>query len=155
MNLGTDQIAALKTATHLLIHTVGGLDAAASVCRLAAARLSVCQSRNHPEAQLPIDVVLQLEAVAGEPIVTAAMARLQGLTVARPDAGVRADIGRAIGAVARTAGAAAAVYMEAQADGVVDAQEQDALRRHLEAVRDEAAASLSALGGGAKLRAVG
>lgn len=143
--LQAEQLAALKTATRVLIARVGGLVAAASVCRLEVARLSECQSQNHPGSLLPIDVVLQLEAVAEDAVVTGALARLQGLSVGSADACPRVDIGRSVAAASRSAGAAAATFLEAMADGQVDARERVALRKHFEDVRDAANASLAAL----------
>jgi hypothetical protein len=140
-----EHLAALKTATRVLISQVGGLVAAASVCRLEVARLSECQSVNHPGSLLPIDVVLQLEAVAEAPVVTGALARLQGLSVGAADGAAAVDIGRSVATASRNAGAAAATFLEAMADGRMDSHERVALRVHFEALRDAANASLAAL----------
>jgi hypothetical protein len=132
MKLALDKVAALKTATHALITEVGGLPAAASVCRVSVPRLSEYQSRNHPESLMPIDVVLQLEAVAGAPIVTGALARLQGHTLASPDAAPVPAIGRSVAALARHAGEVGAQYLDASADGRIDPAERAALMQQAE-----------------------
>lgn len=154
--LAEDRMLALKTAATLLIHRVGGLPAAASACRLQVSALQECASRHHPERMLPIDVVLQLELVAGEAIVTGAMGRLQGMTLARPEAGAVPAIGHAVAVAARCAGAATAAFLDAQSDGMLDAGERAELTRHFEAVRDSADAALAGLAAtpGAKLRSV-
>lgn len=139
MKASDAQIAAIKTATHLLIDRVGGLAAAASACNKSVSRLSELQSRNHPDAIMPLDTVLMLEVVAGEPILTGAIARLQGLTLARPDAAAAPEIGRAF------AGVATAAYVEAQTDGRIDASERADLARHFQTVRDAADAALAGL----------
>lgn len=147
MKLADDRIAALKTAIHALIHAVGGLAAAASVCRVSVPVLSEYQSRNHPERMMPIDVALQLELVAGAPLVTGALARLQGFSVARPEGAAQPCVGRAIAMVSRHAGAAAAAFMEASADGAINATEASEMSRLLEATRehiDDALAGLAA-----------
>lgn len=145
MRLAEDKMLALKTATKLLIHAVGGLEAAASACRVSVSVLSEYQSRNHPERMMPVDVALQLEAVAGEAVVTGAMARLQGLSLGRPAEGEVPAIGRAVALVARQAGAAAATFLDAHSDGHLDAGERAELRRLVETVRDSADAALAGL----------
>ena len=153
MKLTDAQIAAIKTATHLLLDRVGGLVAAASACNKSVSRLSEFQSRNHPDAIMPLDTVLMLEVVAGEPILTSAIARLQGLTLARPDAAAAPEIGRAVALAARSLGVATAAYVEAQTDGRIDASERADLARHFQTVRDAADAALAGLTGPA-LRSV-
>lgn len=145
MRLADDKIAALKTATHALITEVGGLEAAASVCRVGVSVLSEYQSRRHVDRVMPLDVAMQLEEVAGAPIVTGALARMQGYTLSRPDADVVPSVGLAVAQAARNTGAAAAAFLEASADGHIDATEASEMRRLLEAVRDNADAALAGL----------
>jgi hypothetical protein len=143
--LDAQGVAALKTATRALVARLGGLEAAASVCRLQVSRLAECQSLNHPGALLPIDVVVQLEAVAEEPVVSRVLLGALGLGVAVPGEAVGASIGQAVAAMTRGAGDAAAEFMEARADGVVDVAEETRLRERFTAVRDGADAALAAL----------
>jgi Phage regulatory protein CII (CP76) len=65
----------VKSAVAELIADVGGLEAAASLCRLQKSRLSRVASPLAQDAHLPIDVLIELESVASEPIVTSALAR--------------------------------------------------------------------------------
>jgi len=154
MKLASDKVAALKTATKLLITELGGLAAAASACRVSVPVLSEYTSVNHPDRTMPIDVVLQLEAVLGVPVVTAALARLNGRSLAEPAVGAIPCVGRAVAAVTRHAGAAAAAFMEAAADGQIDRTEAADMTRLLEAVREHAGEALAALSAQPALRVV-
>lgn len=145
MKLSEDKMLALKTATKLLIGRVGGLEAAASVCRVSVPVLSEYGSRNHAERMMPIDVALQLEECAGEPIVTGAMARLQGLAVARPEAVQVPAIGASVGAAVAQAGALASELLSAQADGRLDEGERASLLARAESVRNAAEATMASL----------
>lgn len=144
-NLDPMQVAALKTATALLIANVGGLVAAATVCRVDVARLSDYQNRAHPGSMMPIDIVLQIQAYTVDPFVTAAMARIVGLSLVAPIVGNAATLAHSVAEVVRGAGALGGTYMDAAADGVVDARETMALREQLERVRDAAEAGLAGL----------
>jgi hypothetical protein len=145
MLLAEDKMLALKTATRLLIARLGTFEAAASVCRLQVSALQECASRNHPERMLPLDVILQLEECAGEPIVTGAMARLQGLAVARPEAVQVPAIGASVGAAVAQAGALASELLSAQADGRLDEGERASLLARAESVRNAAEATMASL----------
>lgn len=135
---------ALKTYTRQLIHAVGGLDAAASCCRVG--RSSLGNYQDHDSDQfMPMDVALALEQVAGKPILTGAMARMQGYTLTRPDADTAQDIGRSVAAVARHAGEASARFMEAASDGKIDNRERSDLRRHADELANAASAMQAAL----------
>lgn len=71
-------LAALKTAARRLVAAVGGLEAAASVCRHNKTALAAAYDPHQPDRFVPADVVADLELVAGQPIVTAVLARLSG-----------------------------------------------------------------------------
>lgn len=62
----TPELLDLKHRTKEAIKGVGGLEAAAGFCRLGKSRLGECQSENHPEAFLPIDVLIALERLTSE-----------------------------------------------------------------------------------------
>jgi hypothetical protein len=145
MKLGDDRIAAIKAATHALLARFGCLEAASTVCRVSVPVLSEYQSFSKPDRIMPLDVAYQLEVVIGEPVLTGAVARMQGWTLTRPAQGQAPEIGRAVALVSRQAGAAVAAFLEAHADGVVDAGEAAELRRLLETVRDGADATLTGL----------
>lgn len=78
----TPEMLDLKLATQAMIKGVGGLEAAADFSRLGKSRLGECQSHNHPESFVPIDVVASLEPLARErsgwPHVTRALCRRMG-----------------------------------------------------------------------------
>jgi len=52
---------AIKHLSQLLVKEVGGIEAAAELCRLSRSRIHQCLSSNHPEDFLPIDVICALE----------------------------------------------------------------------------------------------
>jgi len=139
------KVNALKTATQQLIGALGGLAAAETVCRVSVPVLSTYQSRNHPTVTMPIDVVLQLEAVAGEPIVTGALARLQGCVLGRGEGLPGQDVGRAVADMARHAGEVSAGFIEANADGLLDVVERARLVEQGERIQQAVGAMLSAL----------
>ncbi len=124
---------ALKTTWKCLVQNVGGLDATAACTRVNASLLS--QYGNvYGERFAPVDVILDVETIAGDPLVTAALARAQGylLVPVAPrgaDAlSVRlAEIGRDVAALFATAAGALARDQPTEA-------ERDALARELDEV---------------------
>lgn len=64
----------LKRLSERLIKAVGGVEAAASYCRIGKTQLSDCCNPN-VAAFLPADAVEDLEGAAGEPLVTRWLAR--------------------------------------------------------------------------------
>lgn len=126
---------ALKTAVGVLIKELGGLDAAASCVRVGPTNLSEYQSRNRADRHIPVDVVLDLEAIAQKPIVTAALARALGYRLVRIEAPASADVVAPVMRVSRDAGELAAQLMAALADQTIDATESDALMAVAQRVR--------------------
>jgi hypothetical protein len=133
---------ALKTALHLLVEKLGGVAAAGSVIHRNAGRISDATSRAS-DVMLPADQILALEAVAGEPLVTAAMARAHGFRLIRD--GMRAEpdalIPARLGAVAADVGALMQTISAASADGALDDRE----RAEAQTMLDELRASVDAL----------
>lgn len=155
MRLADDKVKAIKAATSQLIHEVGGAEVAAMVCRASQPVLYEYMSPNRLDRVIAVDVALQLEAHLGKPIVTGAMARMQGLAIARPDAAAAPAIGAAVGTAVAQAGALASALLAAQADGRLDAGERAALLTLAEAVRNAADETMAGLApGGAALRVV-
>lgn len=76
--ISATEVAAMKTASRALVTLVGGVDAAALVCRYGPSALSDGYNLHRPDKTLPLDVVADLERVAGQPLVTAVLARLSG-----------------------------------------------------------------------------
>lgn len=154
MKLADEKSLALKTAAKLLIARCGGLEAAASACRVSVSNLSEYGSRNHPERHMPVDVALQLEEVAGEPIVTGALARMQGHSCVRPDGEAVGVLSEAVAAAARHAGEVTARFVEASADSRIDHRERADLLRHVHDLRVATEAMAAALVAPAGLKVV-
>lgn len=116
-------VRALKTAARLLIGAVGGLEAAASVCRVNKTVLAAAYDPHQPDRFLPIDVVADLELVAAEPVVTHVLARLAGqaLVPIGPAGGLEAQ---ALVQVFRGAADVGAEYATAMADAHLSAAER-------------------------------
>lgn len=95
---GSAQYHALKTASKMLVSLLGGLDAAASCSRVQRSQISDYQNVHVAERFAPIDVVMDLESVAGSPLVTRAMAAALGYELvaveARSAGRLAADLAR-------------------------------------------------------------
>lgn len=154
MNADPKLLAQIKAATRAAIHQIGGLEAAAMVCRAEKTALSEYQSINAPHRVVPLDVALQLDVALETPVILPALARMLGLSVVAPDAERAPALDSAVAAMLNGAGQAGAAWVTAQADGVLDAGEKAAIQAHAERVRDGADAVLAGLNA-PKLRAVG
>ena len=126
----------LKLGTRQLNGACDGLEAAA-VTRVSHAALSDCASENRPDRYAAIDVIADLEAVAGTPIVTRVLAALAGYELrstaqSRDEEAVR-SLHRHDVAVARADGAFAAAEYDAIADGRLTPAELRALIEREEA----------------------
>jgi len=115
--------AALKTAGRRLVAKVGGLDAAATVCRLNRSALAETYDPHRPDRGMPADVVADLEAVAAEPIVTQVLARLAGHALV-PIAGGPGLEDAAIAEVGMRASGMFAAWARAKADARVTPAER-------------------------------
>lgn len=113
-----------------LIAACGGLDEAATACRLKKSRLSQCQD---PDADgvLPADVITDLEGYCGSPVYSQRMAEHRP---SRLDAQALMD--EAMEAAEATSGLQAMVR-EAIKDGHLSPRERDALRLQLERAQEE------------------
>lgn len=149
-----NRVAQIKTATAKAIHDLGGLEAAATVCRGTVQSLSDYQNRNRPDRIVPLDVALELDAALGEPVILSALARMEGFTLTAPDASRAPALDGAVAAMLTGAGQAGAAWVVAQADGVLDPAERAEIQAHAERVRDGADAVLAGLNA-PKLRVVG
>lgn len=114
----------LKRLTGQLVAAVHGVEPAASYCRIGKSQISDACNPNIA-AFLPVDVLADLEEVAGEPIVTRRLARLAGFALMRlPESGpCGGDLHCEAGAVARESGEVVAGVCQALADGKVTAAE--------------------------------
>lgn len=116
--------AAIKTATRLLVQRVGGLEAAASVCRYAKSALAETYDLHRMDRSMPADVIADLESVAGAPVVTEVLARLSGhaLLPIGTAGGIEAQ---ALAEVGRRASDVFAAWALAHADARVTDSERD------------------------------
>ncbi len=113
---------ALKTAFKQVVVMLGGLEAAASCTRVAKSQLSEYGSVQADERHAPIDVVLDLERIAGEPLITAALARAQGCLLLPVELVGDNDIARALQLVATDAGRTLADAMRALSGDMGEAE---------------------------------
>ena len=125
--------AGLKTGTRLLLRDLGGIDAAASCSRVGRSLWSDYASP-HSDRFIPVDVVIDAEAIAGTPHVTAAMARALGYELVPLLARPRGELGDALARISTGVGALFATVAAAFSDGALSAAERDALARDLDAV---------------------
>lgn len=115
----------LKAATRRLVETAGGLMLAAEVTRVGKTKLSDYGNQNLDEIFAAADVIADLEAAAGAPLVTRELARIAGhALIALPGAsGDEGWIAR-LGGVSKETGAVIGRLAEALGDdGMVSAAE--------------------------------
>ncbi len=72
---------ALKTAWKLIVRGLGGLDATASVVRVARSQVAAYGDVNSPERFAPVDVVAAAEEVLGDCPMTRALAWVAGFVL--------------------------------------------------------------------------
>ena len=120
----------LKRATRQLVERAGGPTEAAESCRPAASLLSryCSESEEHETTFAPADVVKELELLAGEPIVTRALADLGGFDlVARKAVSASADYESHDADIVTSACALMVAWRERKADGRLCANDLAAL----------------------------
>jgi hypothetical protein len=137
-------IAAIKTATRALVRSVGGIEAAALVCRYQKSAIAECYDPHRPDRTLPADVVADLERCAAQPFVTAVLARLQGY-VLTPMAAPCALEAQAVAEVGSASSAAFAEYAAGMVDGRLSEAERTALADRMVAVSAASARAAAAL----------
>lgn len=117
---------ALKAAFRMLVDEVGGPVAAARITRVSATQLANYGDGNQDAVFAPIDVVADLEAELGEPIVTAKLADLSQRDVVprSPAASVEAEhLARHLGDVSKAMAETVSTVGVAVSDGRVTAEE--------------------------------
>lgn len=131
---------ALLTATRALVDACGGVDAAASACRVQRSTLARYYAPNHPE-MMPVDVAAALERVSGSSAVTLTLARLSrhALVPLHGDEG-EPELLRRLGELMRRVGAACSEGAEAMDDGVLTGEERARLSTALHDVVNTASA---------------
>jgi hypothetical protein len=137
---------ALKIKFKALIVAVGGIEEAERLCRVGKSTLARYYSLHDEHADMfaPIDVVRDLEEVAGDPIVTRYLAQEanQLLIAAKPLTGVTiGNLHTAIADCAREGTEATASLLIALADGKVCERDAETTEREI----DDAIAKLMTL----------
>jgi hypothetical protein len=126
-----EQHRSLKTLFRALLARCGGLDAAASCVRVGRSQLANYTDM-HSDQFAPLDVVAELEAVAGEPLVTAELARRASHLLVPAVADCDGPLAASMAHLAREMGEVFAAYATAMGnDGRVSAVEADQIEREL------------------------
>ena len=139
------QTLALKTAVRLIIQRLGGLEAAATCTRVGKSNLSEYGAPTHPDRHMPADVILDLETIAGEPIITAALARMQGYRLEPVTQRETGDLVTPVQRLMRGAADLSGQLLDALADNVITADERDAMLAIATQARQAADAVMAAL----------
>jgi hypothetical protein len=125
--LPSREYAAVKAAWRELVDLCGGPNQATKYTRVAASLLSRYGAA-HEEMFAPIDVVMDLEAQVGEPVVTRVLADIAGQSlVTKPEARPATDFVKHLGEVGHDTGDVLSNFSAAIADGKVDEKEASAL----------------------------
>ena len=140
---------ALKTAAKRLFHTLGGLAAAASCTRLQTSRLALFGDINAPEHHMPVDVVADLEAVAGAPLITEQLAAQRGFVLLPVRVG-EGDVADALARVASDSGRTMADALRALREGDLAEPEKLQLVQDLTELVRDAQLALAAIHGPAE-----
>lgn len=120
---------AIKTATQAVIRAVGGVDAAASFVRVGRSQLSDYQNRHSPSV-VPVDVAIEMDRCAQEPLILSAMATTAGYALLPIKLG-EGCVATSMERVAATAGQTMATTVRVLADGIVEPHEAADLSRDL------------------------
>lgn len=122
----------LKAAMHDLIDRAGGIERAAELCSYSKSAVGRWHCR-HAEDFMPLAAVLTLEAETGSPLVTRAMAGLNGLECSAAPTGEAHVMGAYVQLTAATATLNAEVAAAVQ-DGVLTPSEQTRIDQAASAV---------------------
>lgn len=123
----------LKAATRLLIRDLGGVDAAAACSRVGRSLMS---DYGNPGSDrfIPVDVILDTEAIGGAPRVTAALARSQGYELCPVVPRERGALGEALARISVGVGSLFSTVAASFADGVLSDAERAELAQNLDEV---------------------
>lgn len=127
---------ALKAATRRATEDAGRLADIAERTRIDASRISNAGNPNAAEF-LPIDVAMDLDALAGDDRILRAWAEMRGYELHKIERGVAVEsMSRHIGAVGKESGELISEMCEAVADGKVTPAEALRIEQAAEDVRD-------------------
>jgi hypothetical protein len=122
MNLASSLWLGLKTVSRALVQQVGGVEAGAACCRGSKTTLAACYDPHTPDRFLAIDMVLDLERAAADPIVTRYLAAQQGFALVQ-QAALGGDFISQVVKLSREYGELSAAFAQAHADGKLSAED--------------------------------
>ncbi len=130
---GAEERAALKTATKMSLSKSGG-GAISPFTRKSQAQLYRYGSKTDPDFA-PVDVALEMDRMAEQPIITAQLAaslgyRLVPVGAERPSDNLRSLLSRFI----RETGDVSTTIIDAEADGEISPREADDIRKEVREV---------------------
>lgn len=114
-------VSQIKTATQAAIRIVGGLDASACITRVGVAQLSNYQRRDNALV-VPVDIAVELDNCAQQPLILSVMAAQEGYTLLPIDLG-DGCAATSMAEVASTVGDTMNATMRALSDGKIDQHE--------------------------------
>jgi hypothetical protein len=117
----------IKRASRQLVDAVGGGQRGAGLCRVRQQDLSDYGNRDQGQRFMPADVVADLEAIAGHPFVTAALATEAGFALFKlPEAGaLPGDLLGHLAKFAKEGGEVMAVIAAHAPDGITAREVRD------------------------------
>jgi hypothetical protein len=143
-DLSPDQ-RAFKALFRALVDRCGKFEAAALCTRVGTSQLHNYTDM-HSDQFAPVDVVADLERVAGEPLVTAELARRAGFLLIPLPADGQGRLAKDMAQLGREMGEVFAAYAEAMGnDGRMDAAESEQVERELADVARIAAGAIATL----------
>ncbi|MFW7268813.1 hypothetical protein ACMAUO_12690 [Gluconacetobacter sp. Hr-1-5] len=114
-------LAAIKTATANAIARVGGVHAAETICRVGNSQLSDYQNPHRPSI-VPVDVALDLDRRAHEPVILREIARIEGYALMPIHVG-SGSVAASMERVSVNSSAALQTTIRILADGIVTEDE--------------------------------
>ena len=123
----------LKTATRLIIHDLGGIDAAAAASRVGRSQFSD-YTQPGSDRFIPVDVLLDVEALADAPHVTAALARTLGYELTPVMPRDRGQLGEALARLSLEVGELFATASRAFSDGRLTDEEREQMAKDIDDV---------------------
>lgn len=127
------QKAGLKATVRRLVKMAGGQDCASMACRASRASIGFYANPGHDQ-HMPIDVVADLEADVGEPVVTRELARLSGYALVPTTAAtsITFDVTRSVLQLTRELGELSGAVSDMDADGRRTINEYDRCIREVQ-----------------------
>lgn len=141
----------LRTAWKLLVAACGGVEATAAAVRVKKTLVSDYGNINIEGRFVPVDVVMDVESLAGRPLITQALARAQGCELVAVEAKSASTVALELARIGRDIGdlfANAARLLNG--DGMTD-QERAAIVRDLQDARMACSAALQLIDDGAPM----